>query len=96
MTVYVDDMRMQATVGRLTARWSHLQADTLEELHEFAARIGMRREWFQPGSRPEAAHYDVTDPRRAHAIQLGAVPETIREGSARRHRARQARETGDC
>lgn len=85
MTVYVDDMRMQARVGRINARWSHLTADTDEELHEFAARIGMRRSWFQKSrTRPEANHYDVTDVRRDDAIRLGAVQETMREGAIRR------------
>lgn len=85
MSVYVD------TVGRFKARWSHLQADTEEELHAFAAQLGLRREWFQPGSRPEAAHYDVTDRLRDHAIRRGAIPETMEEGSARRRRARESR-----
>ncbi|WP_375539284.1 DUF4031 domain-containing protein [Mycolicibacterium sp. CBMA 335] len=40
MTVYVDDMRMPARVGRIEARWSHLIADTDVELHAFAASIG--------------------------------------------------------
>jgi hypothetical protein len=78
MTVYVDDMRMKATVGNITARWSHLIADTPEELHEFAQKIGLRRAWFQegkgnPGSyAAESWHYDVTDGIRARAIQHGA------------------------
>ena len=46
--VYVDDMRMYAQVGRLRALWSHLTADTTEELHAFAQRLGMKRAWFQP------------------------------------------------
>lgn len=50
MAVYVDDMLMLATVGRLTARWSHLSADTTEELHAFADRLGMKRSWFQSAS----------------------------------------------
>lgn len=37
--------------------------------------------------RMEAAHYDVTDSLRGRAIRLGAVPETMEEGSARRRRA---------
>lgn len=73
MTVYVDDMRRLATVGRFTARWSHLMADTDEELHEFAARIGMRRSWHQKAGTP-LSHYNVTDSRRDHALRLGAVP----------------------
>jgi hypothetical protein len=35
-------------------------ADTLEELHEAAARLGLRREWFQEGLRP---HYDLMGTR---------------------------------
>ncbi|SKM81422.1 Uncharacterised protein [Mycobacteroides abscessus subsp. massiliense] len=63
MTVYVDDMRMPARVGRLQARWSHLMADTDEELHAFAARLGLKRSWHQkPGT--AISHYDVTDSRR--------------------------------
>lgn len=71
MTVYVDDMRKPARVGRIKARWSHLLADTSEELHAFASRIGMRPEWVQyPGTPKE--HYDLTDARRADALRLGA------------------------
>lgn len=73
MTVYVDDMRMPARVGRLNARWSHLMADTDEELHEFAARLGLRREWHQKPGTP-ISHYDVTDTKRAQALEMGAVP----------------------
>jgi hypothetical protein len=73
MTVYVDDMRMQAKVGRITARWSHLQADSDEELHAFAEKLGLKRSWAQkPGT--VLSHYDVTDNVRAMAIRLGAVP----------------------
>lgn len=74
MTVYVDDFRVPARVGRINARWSHLTADTQAELHEFAQRLGLRREWFQTGEFPGHWHYDVTDGKRAQAIQLGAQP----------------------
>jgi hypothetical protein len=47
VTVYVDDFRMPARVGRLYANWSHLTADTKDELHAFAVDIGLRRSWFQ-------------------------------------------------
>ncbi|CPW67278.1 Uncharacterised protein [Mycobacteroides abscessus subsp. bolletii] len=73
MSVYVDDMRMPARVGRLQARWSHLMADTDEELHAFAARLGLKRSWHQkPGT--AISHYDVTDSGRQEALRLGAVP----------------------
>jgi hypothetical protein len=80
VTVYVDDMRMPAQVGRLRARWSHLVTDSpdLSELHAFAASIGLRRSWFQEdrqGPRdPGHPHYDVTDSKRALALAAGAVP----------------------
>lgn len=82
MTVYVDDYRVQARVGRLTARWSHLMVEPggdLDELHAFAARIGLQRRWFQGPPRHRHPHYDVTDSRRTAAIAAGAVPITWRE-----------------
>ncbi len=73
MTVYVDDMRVRATVGRLTARWSHLMADTPQELHAFAARLGLRRSWVRSeGTHRE--HYDVTEAMRRKALAMGAQP----------------------
>ena len=82
MTVYVDDAAIQATVGRHQSRWSHLTADTRDELHAFAERLGLRREWFQPGNKSglakpgsfsaEAWHYDLTANKRLQAIRLGA------------------------
>ena len=49
----------------------HMTADTPAELHAMAARLGMRREWYQDqGTIP---HYDLTPPRRAAAVQAGAV-----------------------
>ena len=94
MTVYVDDFRVRARVGKITARWSHLTAgpdDDLAELHALAARIGLRRAWFQDKPWPHA-HYDVTDSKRLQAIAAGAVPITWREAAEQRVRARQARQ----
>ncbi len=79
MTVYVDDYRVPAAVGRLSARWSHLFADTPGELHVFAARLGLRRAWFQPGRRTGHFHYDVTDSKRSRALDLGARPVRYRD-----------------
>jgi hypothetical protein len=87
MAVYVDD----AFIPWRRGVWCHMQADSLDELHEFAARLGMKREWFQPGSRPETAHYDVTKTRRALAVKLGAIEETTRQGSERRRAAARRR-----
>ena len=92
MTVYVDDYRVSARVGRITARWSHLTVgpfDDIEELHAFAARIGLRRAWFQDKPWPRA-HYDVTDSKRRQAIAAGAVTVTWQEAAEQRCKAREA------
>jgi len=68
MTVYVDD----AVHSWRGERWAHLLADTLDELHAFAALLGMPRRAFQ--DRTSGAHYDVTAAMRARAIALGAMP----------------------
>jgi hypothetical protein len=53
-------------------RWCHLFTDgPLEDLHTFALRIGLRREWFQHHER--LPHYDLTPPRRKRALLAGAV-----------------------
>lgn len=92
MTVYVDDAGISATVhnpatGRdIASNWSHLIADTQDELHRFAAgKLGLRRSYFQPGKpggdgRPSPFwHYDLTEGKRWQAIRHGAVPVTSRE-----------------
>src|SRR5690606_29358432 len=66
MTVYVDDA---VTLWR-GHRWAHLMADTLDELHEFAARLGIPRRAFQ--DKTSGAHYDVNAQLRERAIELGA------------------------
>lgn len=101
MTVYVDDMRMKARVGNLTARWSHLTADTEEELHEFATRLGLKRAWYQTCKskvcRPPCPHwhYDVTDSMRDKAIRLGAKSITLREGAEMMIARRRTQTEGD-
>jgi len=79
MTIYVDDIRIPATVGPYTACWSHLFTDAadLTELHQFAQSIGLRRAWFQ--DKDSGAHYDVTDRLRHRAIRAGARPISWRE-----------------
>ncbi len=73
MAIYVDDMQRQASVGGRAARWSHLIADTSEELFTFARTLGLSRSWVQkPGTFRE--HFDVTEGMRAKAIAYGAIP----------------------
>lgn len=65
--VYVDGLHSWWK-GRL---WCHMFADSLDELHEFASRLNLRRDWFQPDLR--LPHYDITATRRAKAVKLGAI-----------------------
>lgn len=79
MPVYVDNMRTGATVhnehtGRdVSGAWSHLTADTDEELHAMAELLGLRREYHQPSPAHSRSHYDVTERKRKQAIRFGAI-----------------------
>lgn len=90
MAVYIDDAFVRGDWGRWTGG-GHLQADTADELHAFAAQLGLARVWFQtkPG-RPDHDHYDLTRAGRERALTLGATPETWRDGARRRRSARVA------
>lgn len=73
MTVYVDDM-YKVPMGQYgLMKMSHMIADTDEELHTMADKIGIKRRWFQRN------HYDVSLTKRALAIQNGAVQITMRQ-----------------
>lgn len=68
MSVYVDQLREW---GWSKGASCHLLADTPEELHAFAGKIGMQRRWFQRlASTP---HYDLTATRRKRAVLAGAI-----------------------
>jgi len=75
MTIYVDavvDWGSERCRGLPSTRWCHMVSDTsLDELHAMAARIGMRREWFQ--NSPGHPHYDLTPRRRLAALAAGAI-----------------------
>lgn len=73
MTVYVDEIVYwpQRVVGARSHHWSHLWADEIEELHDMAQRIGLKRSWFQ--DHPRHPHYDITPNKRLLALQQGAV-----------------------
>lgn len=68
VTVYVDEF--PAGWGKWTGG-GHLTTTDIDELHELAAKIGLRREWFQDKTFP---HYDVQRRKRQLAIAAGAVP----------------------
>jgi hypothetical protein len=90
VSVYVDDAFVSGDWGFWTGG-GHMQADSLEELHAMAERLGLRRSWFQskPG-KPWHDHYDLTRSRREQAILLGATVLGWREMARRSRAVRQA------
>lgn len=84
----VDELRVWPHAKRPFHNGScHLTTDgPIEELHAFAARIGMRRAWFQP--HPLAPHYDLTPRRRADALAKGAVDVGARAQARQRRELR--------
>lgn len=72
--IYVDELMSHGWILRgRTIRSCHMFSDTLEfeALHALAARIGLRRSWFQ--GKASTPHYDLTTAKRAEAIAAGAV-----------------------
>lgn len=74
MTVYVDEPLFWPTIKAAprVKYWCHMMADSVEELHEMAANIGLKREWFQM-SNSGLPHYDLTKSRRKLATLFGAL-----------------------
>ncbi len=69
MPVYVDAL---INYGWKLGPSCHMIADTLEELHQMADKIGMKRSWFQSG-KVDMPHYDLVESKRKLAIKNGAV-----------------------
>lgn len=52
MTVYVDDLaRYPTKIPCFRLGSCHMMADTLDELHAMAVKIGLKRAWFQARER---------------------------------------------
>ena len=84
MSVYLDPLTERVP----TKIWpwhhsAHLFADTVAELHAFAAKLGLKRVWFQDDGFFE--HYDLTANKRDKAVELGAISLTRAEASAKWH-----------
>ena len=99
MTVYAYKMSHQARFGPLRSDpWFNLTADTQDELHAFAERLGLPRQGFQPGSPvgPQQVfiswHYTVTASERDRAVELGA--QAITPGEVTRIERQRAAELG--
>lgn len=84
MAVYVDNM--QARYGRLIL--SHMMADSDEELHAMADRIGVNRRWWQSPEMSSGSHYDICARSRGKALRFGAIEITMRQAAAMNLRRR--------
>jgi hypothetical protein len=67
VSVYVDES--QHPYRRMVM--CHMIADTLDELHAMADRIGVARHWFQANA--STPHYDICKSKRALAVAAGAI-----------------------
>jgi len=74
MAVMVDPLREYPDTGLPFTRWCHMAADgSFDELHAFAARLGIPRRFFQ------GDHYDLPPHLRERAVELGAEEVDTRE-----------------
>ncbi len=83
MPVYVDNMK--AKYGRLIM--CHMLADSDEELHEMAYKIGVARKWHQSPPKHDS-HYDIALSKRSLALEHGAIEITWKQASAMNMRRR--------
>lgn len=74
VAVYVDKARH--CYGRMIM--CHMVADSLEELHQMADRIGVARRHFQCPPKVRNPHYDICKTNRTKAVKLGAVEVSTR------------------
>jgi len=89
VSVYVDPM--MACIPNHNWRWTsacHLTADAIDELHAFAALIGLKRCWFQNRRGRNFPHYDLTEGKRREAVAAGAIELTRRQAVERMRAAR--------
>ena len=73
MSVYVDALWEHGRTAKMPYPVScHMTADTRAELLAFAARLGLRASWLHESK--SMSHFDITPPKRALAVRLGALP----------------------
>ena len=98
MAVLVDELREYPYVRWTVKHWCHMVSDaSFEELHAFAASLGIPRERFQRD------HYDLPPALRGRAIESGALEGTISDLAQRmagprgeRNRARRTRRAAEA
>lgn len=79
MSVYVDPL---IDYGRKLGPSCHMTADSIEELNEFAGKIGLKTSWLQY-VKNEMPHYDLVASKRKLAVKTGAIELTLYEAGER-------------
>ena len=80
MTCYVDGVHSYPGAGLRYTDFCHLLADTRDELHEMADRLGIPRRFFQ--DHPWRWHHDLPAHLRPQAIEYGAVEVSMHDVGA--------------
>lgn len=62
-----------------SGQFSHMAADSIKELHEFAKLAGVKECWYSNVKGKYQPHYDVAAKHYEFCIALGAIPTGRRE-----------------
>ena len=73
MAVYID----KANIKYKRMIMCHMIADSYEELHDMAKKIGMKNTWFQKNA--SFPYYDVCLMRKKKALEYGAIEVSRKE-----------------
>lgn len=92
MSVYVDSSLYG--YGRMVM--CHMLADTPDELHAMATRIGVARRWFQEPPKASFWHYDIAKSKRTLAVAAGAIECDRNAFVGHLRRIRESKVFGDC
>ena len=80
MTVYIDRLFKRSPKNPQARKfgylWCHLLADSIEELHDFAKELGLKKIYYQ---HKPLGHYDLTPNKQKLALKLGAQKISTRE-----------------
>lgn len=67
--IYVDEIQYHRTCKFKDKHWCHMTADTIEELHDMASKIGLKLKYFRHGV---TFYYIIPIKKRNMALNLGA------------------------
>lgn len=75
--IYIDKPEWSKHGGKSRKKYSHMIADSLTELHDFAAKIKVKRHFFHASSRIK--HYDIAEEMFQVVLDNGAMEVDTRE-----------------